>query len=610
MERRLSPTRPTVLDEQERIVKGTIVSRDSRVRRQGIDGPFVEILDPAGVVMDGASVPVLNAHRADSTAAVLGSAYDLRIEDGELQAMLQFSSRQGVSAVWEDVKAGHLTRLSVGYDVIQFADSEDPRTGERVRTVTRWRVREISLVPLAADAGAAIRMAGETMPDDVKKKPVETPADASQGVQDAPPANTRAETNRTIRSLVEKAGLAVTVANDLIDREATVEEARGAVLDQVLARPQPAAQISNLRINQVGESGDDPDVMLSRMADALASRMDPSHKPAEAAEQYLGRTLPECQRDLWAARGDPTAARLSNAGVFQRAATHGTSDFPILLQSTGNRVMLNAYEVAASAIKSVARRTTISDFRSKTSIRLGDMGRLEKVAEGGEITSTTRAENKEAYALATFGRMFSLTRQAIINDDLGAFADFSTAAGRAAADTEATLLAELLTENSGAGPTMDSGDTLFHANHGNLGAGAALDTAALAAARLAMRKQTGPGGLKSNITPRSLLVPSELETTAETILAAIQPDSVANVNVFSGRLTILVEPRLTDATAYYLFADPAQAPALEYAYLSSASGPQMETQQGWEVLGTSFRVYLDFGAGAIDYRGAFKDPGA
>ena len=76
-----------------------------------------------------------------------------------------------------------------------------------------------------------------------------------------------------------------------------------------------------------------------------------------------------------------------------------------------------------------------------------------------------------------------------------------------------------------------------------------------------------------------------------------------------GRLTLLVEPHLT-GNAWYLFADPTQAPVLEYAYLAGAEGPQLASREGFNVLGTEFRVVLDFGCGALDHRGAYRNPGA
>ena len=95
---------------------------------------------------------------------------------------------------------------------------------------------------------------------------------------------------------------------------------------------------------------------------------------------------------------------------------------------------------------------------------------------------------------------------------------------------------------------------------------------------------------------------------AESLLAQLYPTTVADQNPFSGALTLLVEPRLT-GNGFYLFADPAMLPVFEYAYLSSAQGPQLSSRDGWEVLGREFRVTLDFGCGAVEHRGAYRNAG-
>lgn len=435
------------------------------------------------------------------------------------------------------------------------------------------------------------------------------PVEGDAATRDDTDTQTRSETNREIRGLVERGNLASTVADGLIDRGVSVEEARREILDIVLAQPRPADQIRTAHIRQVGPSGDDPTVVMERCIEALHARVSPNHKPSEEARQYVGYTPLEMIRALAVARGDARASTAPLASFMARA-THGASDFPVLLQGTGNRVLLEAFEQSASAIKGLARQITNPDFRTRTVAKIGEMSRLEKVAESGEITSTTRAEAKEAWRLDTYAQMISITRQAIVNDDLGAFTDTLNAMAQAAADTEAWLLVELITANGGAGPTLDDGKALFHADHGNLGTAAALDIDPLTAARLAMRRQTGVGGALITVAPRFLLVPPDLETQAEKIIATLQPATMDQVNVFSQRLEVVVEPRLTDPTAYFLFADPGQAPVLEYGYLASAPGPQLETQQGWEVLGTSFRCFLDFGAGVVDHRGAHRNPGA
>jgi hypothetical protein len=125
-----------------------------------------------------------------------------------------------------------------------------------------------------------------------------------------------------------------------------------------------------------------------------------------------------------------------------------------------------------------------------------------------------------------------------------------------------------------------------------------------------MRSQKGLDGMTPvNAVPRFLLVSPTKETVAEQVLATLAPATVATVNPFSQRLDLLVEPRLS-GNGWYVFADPASMPVLEYAYLSSAQGPQIASREGWEVLGVEFRCVLDFGAGVLDFRGAYRNAGA
>lgn len=271
-----------------------------------------------------------------------------------------------------------------------------------------------------------------------------------------------------------------------------------------------------------------------------------------------------------------------------------------------------AYQVAQSPLKTLARQRTMADFRASTILKLGEFSGLQKVTEHGEIKAMTTGEAKEGYSLETFGGTFALSRKAIINDDLGAFGGWGEMMGRTAAETEAAQLLALLLQSSGAGPVMgEDGKRLFHADHGNLaGAGGALSETTLSAARLALRSMKGlDGKTPVNVVPKFLLVGPALETAAEKLLTTINAAKTDDVNPFGGKLSLLVEPRLT-GNAWYVFADPASAPVLEYAYLASAPGPQLSSRDGWEVLGREFRVVLDFGCGAVDWRGAYRNAGA
>jgi hypothetical protein len=77
-------------------------------------------------------------------------------------------------------------------------------------------------------------------------------------------------------------------------------------------------------------------------------------------------------------------------------------------------------------------------------------------------------------------------------------------------------------------------------------------------------------------------------------------------------LAVLADPRLDDAstTAWYVAADPANVPVFEFAYLEGAQGPQTETENDFDRDVLKFKVRLDVGAGVVDWRGIYRNPGA
>jgi hypothetical protein len=530
---------------------------------------------------------VLDTHQQRELRSVLGVVTEAGLDGGVGWARVRFSSRPEVAPIVQDVRDGIIRHTSVGYSVRAWRDAIDRTTGARTRTAIDWTPRELSFVPLPADPGAHVR-----------NQPMTTET------QTADPAANRADANRSIRTLVAAAGLDTAFADTLIDRSATVDEARVAAFDELVSRGN-----GRIQTQQVGASNDDPAVRLARMQEALVCRMMPAQAPSDAARPYMNLGLVDMARETLTMRGE-RVGMVSREEILTRAM-HTTSDFPNLLSGTGNRVLAAAYEAAPNPLKMLARKALLPDFRPKSTLKLSDLPKLKPVTESGEIKSATRSEAVETYSLATFGEIFSLSRKSIVNDDLGAFADWAVAMGRAAAETEADQLVQLLTQGSGLGPVMGDTKRLFHADHGNLaGSGGAPAEATLSAARLAMRLQTGVDGVTPiNATPKFILTGPTLETTVDKLLSTIFAATTDTVAAFSGRLTPLVEPRLT-GNAWWLFADPAALPVLEYAHLSSAQGPQISSREGWNVLGMEFRVVLDFGCGAVDHRGTYRNPGA
>lgn len=564
-----------------------VISTGADVRRKDARGTFIERLDLSAVDIAAlVGLPVLDGHRQDGSEHAVGTIIAAKRDDKGIVATVRLSAADDVRSIATKVGEGVLRGVSIGYS----AQDRTEGTVRRERIVTiRPRIHELSIVAIPADPLALIRK--ETSP-----MPIENP----EGRQTADNDNV-IEHRSQVRAIARGAGLTPDWADEQIDSGADLVAVRAAAFDAMQSRQSPT-------IRTQAPANDDPSVVLERRADALFARVNGT-APTDAARQYFNDGLAEHARAIVTMRGVSTTGM--DREQILRSAMHTTSDFPNLLTGVGNRTLMPAYEAAQSPLKMLARQALMSDFRTGTRLKLGEIGTLKKVSESGEITSTSRSEAIESYPLDTYGSIYALSRKAVINDDLGAFRDWSVAAGRAAATTEGDLLHTLLTQSGGAGPVMgEDGKRLFHADHGNLDASAGTLplVSELSAARLSMRRIKGLGGSAINVTPKYLLVGPAMETAGEKALAEIAAATTDDVNPFSGKLTLLVEPRITDES-WYIFADPAQLPVLEFAYLSSAQGPQIASRDGFDILATEFRVTLDFGCGAVDWRGAFRNTG-
>lgn len=402
-----------------------------------------------------------------------------------------------------------------------------------------------------------------------------------------------------IRSLAELAGLTRGWAEDQIDAGATLETARSAALAQMQGRSQQT------RIRTVS-ANDDPALIVRRQTDALAFRAAGGELP-EDARQFVEMSF----RDLAVSsleRAGVSVRGLNTDEIFTRAASMTTSDFPLVVSNVANKIALERFNAAASALMPLVRKRTLPNFKPSTAIRVGELDELKPLAEDGEIQHTGRTENGETLQLGTFASGLNVSRKLLIDDDANLLGDMTAALADAAANTVSNKLAALLMKDQ----KLSDGKNVFHADRKNL---ATVDVGMLTVdtlsdARKNMRVVKGLDGKTIvGAAPEYLVVGPEMETSAELILAEIYASDVAAGNPFAKKLTLLVEPRISDLR-WFLFASPARLPVLQMAYLSSAQGVQIQRTEAWDTLGMRFRAFLDFGCGFSDWRGAWKNAGA
>lgn len=564
-----------------------VLATDTPVRVRTYDGIYDEVLAISPAAIDTSrmdSLSLLDTHdRYSGLAARLGGIVpgSLRFEAGKAIVTAKISRNAAGEALFNDLSDGHTLPASVSFRPIEQQRTEAPAGGTATVNVTRWMPLELSIVAVPADPKASTRSEQEPANKSTEEKT----------------RMTRKEINAQIRSMAELAGIDRAWADEQIDNEVSLEDARAAAFDAMKVRSTSAAGV---RAPHNATTMDNPEARRRAVADAVYARCNSGAEVPEPARQFVGMTALEIARDSLRHVGE-TVIGASPSAIVERALS--TSDFPLIMGDAIGRTLREAYSAAPSGLKLVGRQTTAPDFRLKHRLQFSEAPQLEKVNEGGEFTSGSLTEAKESYALVTYGKIITLTRQMIVNDDLGAFSDLARRMGQAAAATEAQLLVDLLVQASGAGPTMEDNKALFHADHKNLVAsGAVLSVEALSTARTAMRKQVGLTGELISVNPKFLVVPADLETKAEQIMATITATKADDVNTLSGKFSIVVEPRLKDTKRWYVVADTGSCDGLEYAYLAGEEGVQIETKAGFEVDGVSMRARTDFGAGFVDHR--------
>lgn len=437
----------------------------------------------------------------------------------------------------------------------------------------------------------------------------------------------------SIQTLVRKHKLEEKVADDLVKRGVTLDAARAEILDK-LVTAQEGTTVRNQNI-EMGEDAQDKFLrgasnwllIKGGAADIVARSENPAAPNVKAIDpgEFRGLSLLDLARLSLEKSGvkvrsmnrmDLVAQALTARGTI----TQSTSDFATLLENTMHKMLQAAYSITPDTWRRFCAIGSVSDFRAHNRYRMGSFSSLDAINENGEFKSKAIADGEKASITATTkGNLINVSRQMIVNDDMGAFTSLLSRLGRAAGLSVEVDVYALLAQNSGDGPTMSDSVALFHTSShgGNKTTGAALSAAAIDLDRVAMASQRDVNSNEYlDLRPAILVLPVGLGGAARVInTSQYDPDTVANKsqmkpNAVVGLFRDVVDtPRIT-GTRRYLFADPSIAPVIEVAFLEGQQAPVLETRDGWNVDGTEMKVRFDYGVAAVDYRGAVTNAGA
>lgn len=326
----------------------------------------------------------------------------------------------------------------------------------------------------------------------------------------------------------------------------------------------------------------------------------------QADNAFSGMTLMELARASLTHRNIGVAG-LDRLSIVGRAFTHDSSDFSYILMDVASKSALAGWDDAEETFDRWTRTGELPDFKPGHRVGLEAFPSLREVRPGAEYKYATLSDTGAAIQLATYGELFSINRQAVINDDMSFITRIPASMGRAAKATVGDLVYAVLTDNPKFG-----NKTLFHADRNNFAAGE-LNIDNLAGARSMMKRQKS-GDRTLNIRPAYLLVPTMLESLADQIINSTSvPGTDTNSgikNPVKGMAEIIAEPRLDDnsESVWYLAAAKGRD-TIEVAYLDGNAAPTVESTTGFSVDGVTMKVRIDAGVAPMDYRGLFKSTG-
>ena len=590
------------------------------------------------IVWPSRPIPALLDHRrtADAVWGVVETLQLERSADGSMTLVgrVKLDGAPDAMAMAEPRLRNGSARFSVGARVRRL---DPPLPGSTLDRATSWEVAELSMVVVGRDAKSVMRSDDTVQPkpdlsmsDQLTEKAGSDPApetvtrsiDPNPQPEPAPVVDqdlqrTAAELRRErdILRLGQDAGLSAEQTDELIRSGKPLSECNREAIRLMRIRLE-GGDVQRGEIPAIGHPArvevtrDAGDTLMRGIQDALETRINPSKQLTDLGREYRGYSLLEYTR-MW----------LENQGVNTRGMTktelvsrgfHSSSDFPLLFSNLAGKTLDAAYQEEPHTWRPIARQRNLPDFKLASDLIVAADLTPEALLEGGEYKSGTLVEAQHQWKLATYARKVTVTRQAIINDDLSALERVPEMLGRGFRRLESNMIWALITGNA---TVSVDGKALFHADHGNVASSSvAITTSGFNTARKAMRKQTDIAGNTINLTPSYMLVPTDLEATALQFLfptgfapVAITGDSGVAVQAQTAGIQLIVEPRL-DGTSdgWYLAASPGAVEGIVYGYLAGEEGPTVTTTEKRDPDGVEILARFDFGCAVKDYRGFYR----
>lgn len=556
-------------------------------------------------------LPLLVAH--NGAGLPVGRVEHLAVSKGETRGVARLGRSELAESVLRDIADGILTDVSVGAEILEW-DQVD----EETRIARAWRPREVSLVAMGADPLAKIHRA------EVKKMAFELASDAAPET-----VNRTEEIGRLFAGLSGERWKDMQIA--ALTSQDSIEVIRTQVLDELKASSKPVQSDFHA---QPGEDGREKFARTARSVlqyrigryaegeDKLAVERD------ARSSEHFGSSLMDLARSYCRVNNidltGKSRAQIADTVLRHGIISHSGGDFSNLVADTANKSLAVAYEETPTTWQDWCATGSLPDFKQADIVNTSSFSDLDRIRNDEEYQYGTAADKKETATMRRYGKLLSLGRTLLINDDLMALDRMAAQMGRAAARQVNNDVYAILNDNAA---MNEDSNTLFDStNHGNNTAGAGAPTVAnldIGFTAMGTQNALGPdGGAQTgavlNLRPEFLIVPKALEVTARTLVAAAKDPaeggttSFDSPNPFQGSLRVVADAVLdgTSTVAWYLACSPRQIDTVTVFFLNGVQTPYMEQQDGFTRDGIILKVRHEFVAQVLDFRGLWKKDGA
>lgn len=400
----------------------------------------------------------------------------------------------------------------------------------------------------------------------------------------------------------------------------TVDAVRAAILDSMRQNSAPIATRGTAEV-----TGSSEDKFRAAAADALVMRSGMQlQNPAEGARELMGMSLRDLAIDCLASEGQTGLNRRSTEDIYDMATRqffNPTAAFPTILDNAINKAYVEGHKNVAVTFDQWTKKGSLKDFKTHDNNYLaGPAGEFLEVPEGGELKHDVFGDEKlPTRKLKTYGRQFTLTRQAFINDDIDLVTKVPAKYAASARKTINKQCYQILVNNS----AIYDGTPLFSKTHGNLvTTGTGITQASMQAMIMALQNQTDQFGEAIIIRPATLIVPAGMAFDIYTLFNSPTINTEGNTQAvnplyrYANQITVIEDPTINvlcggfgNVMPWWLLGSKDDTDFIEVDYLNGQEIPTIRRMETPGTLGFVWDIYLDWGISVMDYRGAIKNPG-